>query len=156
MSTQFLTIKEAAEKYKKAEITIRRYVRSVVSESNSADREHIHPSPAEVKKLKSKKKPFSYSVSAELLQQKFAEAKKGVAKKKASAAADAESTDSSSALASILQDQLKVKDEQIRSLNSALDGLSERQRETNILMKGLQEQLLLGSGSKESWWQFWK
>ena len=41
-----------------------------------------------------------------------------------------------------LKDQLKVKDEQINQL-------IERSRETNILLKGLQNQLLLTDGKKE-------
>ena len=41
-----------------------------------------------------------------------------------------------------LKDQLKVKDEQINQL-------IERSRETNILLKGLQNQLLLTEGKKE-------
>lgn len=43
---------------------------------------------------------------------------------------------------SFLKDQLKVKDEQINQL-------IERSRETNILLKGLQNQLLLTEGKKE-------
>ena len=43
---------------------------------------------------------------------------------------------------SSLEDQLKVKDDQIKALNQALDDLSERQRETNVLMKGLQEKFV--------------
>ncbi|MBA7496896.1 hypothetical protein ES702_07505 [subsurface metagenome] len=43
---------------------------------------------------------------------------------------------------SFLKDQIKVKDEQINQL-------IERSRETNILLKGLQNQLLLTEGKKE-------
>jgi hypothetical protein len=42
----------------------------------------------------------------------------------------------------MLRDQLYVKDEQIRSLNDKIDNLIERDRETNILLKGLQDKFL--------------
>lgn len=43
----------------------------------------------------------------------------------------------------ILRDQLQVKDEQIRSLNGKIDSLIERDRETNILLKGMQDRMIL-------------
>jgi hypothetical protein len=43
----------------------------------------------------------------------------------------------------ILRDQLQVKDEQIRSLNGKIDNLIERDRETNILLKGMQDRMIL-------------
>lgn len=42
----------------------------------------------------------------------------------------------------MLRDQLQVKDEQIKSLNDKIDNLIERDRETNILLKGLQDKFL--------------
>ena len=43
----------------------------------------------------------------------------------------------------LLRDQLKVKDEQIKDLGGKIDQLIERDRETNILLKGLQEKVLI-------------
>jgi len=42
----------------------------------------------------------------------------------------------------ILRDQLQVKDDQIKSLNNKIDSLIERDRETNILLKGMQDKIL--------------
>lgn len=42
-----------------------------------------------------------------------------------------------------LKDQLKAKDKQIDTLNGQIDQLIERDRETNILLKGLQDRLML-------------
>ena len=42
----------------------------------------------------------------------------------------------------MLRDQLQVKDDQIKSLNDKIDNLIERDRETNILLKGLQDKFL--------------
>lgn len=43
----------------------------------------------------------------------------------------------------VLRDQLIVKDKQIKSLGNKIDGLIERSRETNILIKGLTNKVLM-------------
>lgn len=48
-----------------------------------------------------------------------------------------------------LRDQLNVKDKQIKSLGNKIDGLIERGRETNILLKGLTNKVLMLEGKKE-------
>lgn len=50
----------------------------------------------------------------------------------------------------ILRDQLQVKDEQIKSLNDKIDNLIERDRETNILLKGMQDKILRLEQPKDS------
>ena len=45
-----------------------------------------------------------------------------------------------------LRDQLTVKDKQIKSLGNKIDGLIERGRETNILIKGLTNKVLMLEG----------
>lgn len=45
-----------------------------------------------------------------------------------------------------LRDQLTVKDKQIKSLGNKIDGLIERGRETNILLKGLTNKVLMLEG----------
>lgn len=152
----FVSIKEAAERYSKAEITIRRFVRNVLREEKGAARTGIRPLPPDVAKLKKGKKPFSYTISPELLQKHFGQAAEG--KQKGKRAAGDPYLSLLQTTNTTLQDQLKVKDDQIKLLSQAIDDLSQRQRETNILMKGLQEQLLLSSGKEEekkSWWKRW-
>jgi len=49
----------------------------------------------------------------------------------------------------LLRDQLKVKDTQIESLGGKIDQLIERDRETNIILKSLEEKVfMLGQGKK--------
>ena len=43
----------------------------------------------------------------------------------------------------MLKHQLTIKDKQIETLNTQMHQLIERDRETNILLKGLQDKLLL-------------
>lgn len=45
-----------------------------------------------------------------------------------------------------LRDQLNIKDKQIKSLGKKIDGLIERGRETNILLKGLTNKVLMLEG----------
>lgn len=156
-ATPTLSIKEAADRYQKAEITIRRLVRAIVKDAESPDRHLITPDPVEAKKLQSKRKPFSYTLSLELLERHFAGAGTKAAK---SPAQNSEYIRLLEQTSEGLKAQLNVKDEQIKSLQNSIEGLSERQREMNILMKGLQQQLMLSSGQpaaeKKSWWNPWK
>ena len=161
--TEFMTIKEAAEKFGKAEITIRRFVRNVVKENDQWERSQISPAPSAVEKLKKQSKPFSYKIGSELLEKHYAEDEsekhtRSSKKSKASNKSDdyvilLERTNDS------LNAQLKVKDDQIGALNQSLDELTERQREANILMKGMQERFLLSSGIhpelKRKWYFLW-
>jgi len=49
----------------------------------------------------------------------------------------------------ILRDQLNIKDKQIKSLSGKIDKLIERSRETNILLKGLTNKVLMLEGKTE-------
>jgi len=158
MPSDYLTIKEAAERFGKAEITIRRLVREIVAHAEAKERSFIRPGPDETAKLKKQRKPFSYAVSESLLAKSFGAAVASAQKK---IRAKKTETETEEAVTSVLkksnaqlEDQLRVKDEQIRALSQALDGLTERQRETNILMKGLQERLLIEPPKKKHWWKF--
>lgn len=51
---------------------------------------------------------------------------------------------------SLLKDQLNIKDKQIKSLGNKIDQLIERSRETNILIKGLTNKILLLEGKTDS------
>jgi hypothetical protein len=142
----YISIKDASIRYQKAEITIRRFVRSVLEKEKTAEREMIHPLPQDAVKLKKLKKPFAYTISDELLKKQFGEG---------SAAPQSHGTSQGSYVHLLehtnrsFEQQLQVKDEQIRVLAQAIDGLSERQRETNVLMKGLQERFLLSAPKED-------
>lgn len=159
---KLVTIKEAAEKYKKAEITIRRLIRSIVQDEAHSDRTHIHPSPEDVQKLKKKSKPFTYSVDKILLDKVYGEVAKVQAAQQAVAPV-AEATVNPEFF-SLIKNQLEVKDDQIRALSQALDEMNVRSREMNVLMKGMQDGLFklpskknvvdVDTEKKGRWW-FW-
>lgn len=142
----FISIKDASIRYQKAEITIRRFVRSVLEQEKNADRQLVYPLPIDAVKLKKSKKPFAYTISEELLNRHYG----------ATGTSPSTSASTHGSYMHLLErtnhnlgDQLKVKDEQIRVLAQAIDDLSERQRETNVLMKGLQERLLLSAPKED-------
>lgn len=157
MST-YLSIKEAADKAGKAEITIRRYVQSIVKDLPKSDeRQMIQPTIDEVKELKKKKKPFSWQISEELIVQKFAEEAKAARAKKQ----DSISSDVLNTLQTELgskQDQLQMKDKQIEALTEIVQSLNERMREGNVLMASLQKHLALpeAGADKKRWWKLGK
>ena len=117
--------------------------------------------PDEAGKLKKQKRPFTYTINNALLNEKFsAEAAPKSGKKTEIPPAEymslLERTNAG------LLEQMNVKDDQIKALNSTLESLSERQRETNVLMKILEERLLLPSpaqaqtAARKRWWKVWK
>ena len=163
MDQTHLSIKEAADRYQRAEITIRRLVRSIVKKSQSKDRLLIQPLPAEALKLKNKRKPFSYSLSAALLEKHFGAAKPHAASSSGKTSHGSDYIRLLEETNMKFQEQLSVKDDQIRAMQQSVESLAERQREMNILMKGLQQQLLLTSGQdpaamskRRRWWQWGK
>jgi molecular chaperone GrpE (heat shock protein) len=163
MNDNVITIKEASTKYSKAEITIRRLIRSIVQNEQSDDRQFIYPRPDEVQKLKKQQKPFTYTVNELLLDKVFGEvAKVNEAKKKTE---EKKAEFDQNEYFALLKEQLSVKDEQIRALNQSLDEMTMRTRETNILMKGMQEKIFqlptaqeavvdVETSKKAGWW-FW-
>ena len=122
METTYLSIKEAAEKYKKAEITVRRLVRAIVNDDHSEDRGMISPPPSKATKLKAKRKPFSYSVDTALLEKHFGASTGAPRAMRLEHGPQyirllEQTTDT-------LQKQMDVKDEQIKSLQASIQGLS--------------------------------
>lgn len=147
-SSTYLSIKDAAQRYRCAEITMRRFVRSVLAHENSKDRAFIRPTVREAARLRRRNRALSYSIATDLLERHFGRS----AEQSHAAPEPPRGEDIFSLLERVntsLQEQLGVKDEQIRQLAKAIDGLSERQRETNILMRGLQERLLLAAPKED-------
>jgi hypothetical protein len=137
---EFISIKDAALRYQKAEITIRRFVRSVLTREKAADRQMIHPLPGQVTALRKTRKQFVYTIAEELLEKQYGGQSGSTPSLKPVGGSYLHLLERTNVA---LEEQLRVKDDQIRVLSKAMDDLSERQRETNILMRGLQERLLL-------------
>ncbi len=142
----FLTIKDASDKTAKSVSTIRRLVRDIVTDDAHPDRAHIHPSPAEVKKLQTQEVQFAWKLSDELLMRNF-----GPLDAAQHAAKSAGNEEMFSMLQQELQNkerQLIAKDAQIEKLGAIVGSLNERLREGNVLMATLQKQLQLPQQTK--------
>jgi hypothetical protein len=143
--TTFLTVREAAHFVHKSPSSIRRIIHPIVRADNHPDRAHIQPSVEDAVQLRLKGESFAWRISDELLQRVVPaeESTAAASKPQQSHAGDG-------ALIAMLQRELEIKNDQIRQqteLNSnqmkLIEGLSERIRESNILIGSLQQQLAL-------------
>lgn len=146
----YLTIKEAADRAGKAEITIRRFVQSVIKEqARGADRKLIQPTPAAVRDMKKRKQPFSWKIAEELVAKHFTEEMKSAARPEAGSMHGTVMETLQKELLSKEQ-QLGVKDSQIRALTEIVQSLNERMREGNVLIASLQRHLALPEAKEEA------
>ena len=146
MTEPFVTVAESRKLTGKSESTIKRLVREIVADASHPDRTSIQPSHDEVEQLRASKQQYVWQIDPALLMRRFPPSP-------ASGAANGVRTANQPAgdlVIHILQQQLQSKDLQIRSMENQLDrkdeqiaNQNERQRETNILMKELQQRLAL-------------
>lgn len=157
----FLTLKEASRGYEVSVTTLRRLVREVVKDAEHEHRHLVQPSVQDYEKVR-ESKDFEYQISMELLALKYKQTGDGEGQGTGKAG-DLQADMGAAALkvledsAAIWQEQCKVKDgqikslhEQINSLLNTIDGLSEGQRMTNLVMKTLDERLRLPSAQSEN------
>ena len=147
----FLTVKEAAAKTGKSSSSIRRILYPILEDDQHPDRLHIEPSPEEALKLRLKGENFAWKVSEELLKRAVPPAPQPDSSSSV-ASSNAAGNRGDSALISMLQRELEIKNTQITQQSELLvkqmeliNGLSERIREGNILMGSLQTGLTLNS-----------
>lgn len=157
MPEDFVTIREAQELTGRSESTIRRLVRSVTNGTDKRKREMIRPSPDEVTAMRAKNEPFVYTIAKELLDEVFL-GKSGQQTRHPASSMTMFMT--AEQLINTLKkelagkdDQLNVKDRQIESLTRLVDKLGEqlsaRLHESNVLMKGLQDRLVLPAAKQD-------
>ncbi len=157
-----LTVSEAIKLTGKSESTIKRMVREIVADPTHLDRALIDPSHDEVERRKAAGDSYVWRIAPELLLKRFpSESADGTS----SAADSPAGPPNSNLVVTILREQLQSKDEQIRTLETQLDrkddqiaNLNERQRESNILMKELQQRLAIAPpvephSGKVPWWK---
>ena len=144
---QHLSVSEAREFTEKSESTIKRLLREITSDSQHVDRLFILPSAAEVERRRAAKEPYAWKIDRQLLLRRFPQE---------DAAESGGVTDGEPVMThvelvmQVLQEQLKSKDEQMRTLEKQLDrkddqiaSLNERMRESNVLMRELQQRLAI-------------
>jgi hypothetical protein len=144
---QHLTVSEAREFTGKSESTIKRLLREIVGDPQHADRLFILPSAEEVERRKAAKEPYVWKIDRQLLLRRFPQ-EEAVESGGATQAGPANTH--TELVMQVLQEQLKSKDEQLRTLEKQLDrkddqiaSLNERMRESNVLMRELQQRLAI-------------
>jgi hypothetical protein len=147
----FLTVREAALLTGKSPTSIRRVIYPIIEDDNHADRPQIQPGVEEVRNLRMKGENFAWRLSEELLRRRIpveAAAEQGI-----SGASKASAGHGDAALLDMLRRELDIKNQQITQSSELISkqmelisGLSERLREGNILIAGLQQRLALTDG----------
>lgn len=138
MQLPHLTIAEAAEKTGRSESTIRRVIRTIAEDKSSPDRAGVFPEPKEVDAFKKKGENFTWKICEDVLLKNLKRVQ-AEEKKSASSGPSFPPPD----VLSILQNELKIKNQQIEKQWDVITSLNERLREGNILMATLQKQLAL-------------
>lgn len=146
---QHLNVKEACKLIGKSESTIKRLIREITVDAHHEDRQFILPNHEEVERRKAAKEPYVWKLDRQLLLRRFPlESIKEEGSQSVNNSVKREASDSN--LASALRDQIRSLETQNTLLVSQLDrkdgqisNLNERMRESNILMKELQQRLAI-------------
>jgi hypothetical protein len=151
----FLTVKEAAQLTGKSTSSIRRVIYPIIHDDQHPDRGEIQPDIAQVRELRMKGENFAWRVSEELLRREVRV--EPPSPPHAKLAEEGSSSHANTALLSMLRAELEIKNGQIVQQSELIgkqmeliSGLSERLREGNILIGGLQKQLSLPSPRSRS------
>ncbi|MCA9095096.1 MAG: hypothetical protein KDA68_16535 [Planctomycetaceae bacterium] len=152
---QHLTVTEARKLTGKSDSTIKRMIREVTADPKHSERSFILPSHEEVERRKAAGEPYVWKIDRELLRRRF-DAPEPEAADDAPTASTSGGGEHDVVL-QVLREQLKSKDEQLRTLETQLDrkdeqisNLNERMRESNVLMKELQQRLAIAAPAKSS------
>lgn len=147
---QHLTVKEAVKLTGKSESTIKRLIREIVNEAEHADRDAILPLHAEMEQKRKAGEPYVWKIDRQLLQNRFPP-DDSESNRKAGSHSNLNDSDSAPII-EVLREQLQSKDRQLATLETQLDrkdqqigALNERMRESNILMKELQEKVAIAA-----------
>jgi len=152
MDQEFLTIKQAAERYVVSDMTLRRLARDITRDEKHELREYVRPGSLELGELKRDNKPFEYELSTKLVGLRYKQ-REPRSEEGSGEVGDTRADVGSAAMIilestnDLLRDQLKVKDEQIRQLNESLRAMQQQQNATNVLLVRLSERIpLLSEG----------
>lgn len=144
---KFLSLKESSQLTGKSESTLKRLVQKIYKESKKTKKYKGELVDQIIKKEKAPK-GFFYFISRDFIEKEFSfgqpmdDQKEYFERPKEKNGQPKRSDLPESEIIKILQNQLEVKDEQIKSL-------LERQRENNILIKNFQEKFALLEGRKD-------
>jgi uncharacterized coiled-coil protein SlyX len=145
IADRFLTISEAEKFTGKSRSTLRRFIDGIVKVENAPDRHLVLPSPEEASALKEQNQPFAWKISEELLRRQFLKPDPTTATEAEKGSGEAPASDSSR-LVTVLEKSIAMLERELGEKNSQIAAMNDRLRESNILMKDLQDRLALPSG----------
>ena len=144
--SEFLTVKEAVKLIGKSESTIKRLLHEIVKSPDHADRTSIQPSAEDLKRKREAGEPYAWRIERQFLLRRFPidpDSKKQPGESPSP-------NNASSPVIEVLREQLHAKDRQLEVLENQLDRkdeqiaqYNERLRESNVLMKDLQQRLAI-------------
>ena len=146
MASRFLTISEAEKFTGKSRSTLRRFIDAVVKADPSPDRHLLLPSIEEVLALREQTQPFAWKISEELLRRQFLKPDETISEK----GSDAPVGSDSSRLVAVLEKSVAMLERELAEKNNQIAAYNERLRESNILMKDLQQRLALPAPKPEA------
>lgn len=141
----YVTVKEAARLTGKSASSIRRIIYPIVQNDDHPDRGHIQPSIEDARTRRMNGATFAWRLSEELLRRtvKFESAPGSGPRTDGGSRA---SGDGYGELLAMLRRELDIKNSQITQQMEVINGLSERVRESNILLGNLQQRFALTDG----------
>ncbi|WP_146510684.1 hypothetical protein [Thalassoglobus neptunius] len=148
---QHLTVKEATKLTGKSESTIKRLIHVITADVAHEDRNSIHPAHDELERLRDAGEPYVWKIDRMLLLKRYPQEPQAEEGSDRTDETDA-ATASENQLVDSLRERLLSQDDQIQTFKTQLDrkdgqidNLNERMRETNILMKELQQKLAIAA-----------
>lgn len=145
MTARHLTLKEAQEFTGKSRSTLRRFVEAIVKSGDSPDRQFLLPTVKEVVALKKNNQPFSWRIDEKLLTREFRSEQESEKVR-----AQSGGVGDGNRIISVLEKTVTVLQEELTEKNKQIAAFQERQRENNLLLKNLQEQLAIAPPARES------
>jgi uncharacterized coiled-coil protein SlyX len=142
MADRFLTISEAEKFTGKSRSTLRRFIDGIVKVENAPDRHLVLPAAEEASALKKQNQPFAWKISEELLRRQFLKTEPEATPEAGKGSGDAPASDSSR-LVTVLEKSIAILERELAEKNSQIAAMNDRLRESNILMKDLQDRLAL-------------
>ncbi len=144
---QHLTVKEATQFTGKSESTIKRLIREVVNEPQHQDRRYILPTHDELEQRKAAGEPYAWKIDKVLLLSRFPEQSTAGKSQAPSDDSPPQSSGSSDRIITVLEKTVAMLEAELGEKNKQITAFQERQREQNLLLKNLHEQLPSGSAN---------
>ena len=142
MADRYLTISEAEKFTGKSRSTLRRFIDGIVKADSSPDRHLLTPTPEEVLAFHAQNQPFTWKMSEELLRRQFLKPDESTTADGEKGSGGANESDSSR-LVTVLEKSVAMLERELTEKNTQIAAMNERLRESNILMKDLQQRVAL-------------